>query len=254
MKIGFIGTGIITSSVVEGLCKCGRDDISIMVSPRNKDRAKKLKEMFPDKVTVAENNQQVVDFSEWLFLAVLPSQGEDVLAKLTIPAEVKFVNLVSTLSLEKIEELTGKREVLADVVPLTFAANGFGPTVVYPNIPEVCEIMELFGTAVAVDTKEQIAVLRALTGLMSPYYMLLTKMIHWCVSHGLEEPEARAYVTEFTGALSKKAATFPEDLEELAREATPGGLNWTALTHIEEAGAYDPWMEILEPILKRVEK
>ena len=35
----------------------------------------------------------------------------------------------------------GPREILADVVPLTFAANRFGPVVIYPDIPEVVDLM-----------------------------------------------------------------------------------------------------------------
>ena len=59
--------------------------------------------------------------------------------------------------------------------------------------------------------------------------MLLTVIIQWCERNGLDEPSARAYITEFTGALSRKAATWDGDLEDLAREMTPGGLNWMAL-------------------------
>ena len=71
--------------------------------------------------------------------------------------------------------------------------------------------------------------------------MLLTVIIQWCERNGLDEPSARAYITEFTGALSRKAATWDGDLEDLAREMTPGGLNWMALTHLEEKDAYTPW-------------
>ena len=35
---------------------------------------------------------------------------------------------------------------------------------------------------------------------------------------------------------------------------TPGGLNWMALTHLEEKDAYTPWTEILGPILEKVIK
>ena len=139
-------------------------------------------------------------------------------------------------------------------MPLTFAANRFGPVVIYPDIPEVVALMSHVGKPVPVDTPKQIAILRSTTGLMSAYYMLLTVIIQWCEKNGLDEPSARAYITEFTGALSRKAATWDGDLEDLAREMTPGGLNWMALTHLEEKDAYTPWTEILNPILEKVIK
>ena len=243
MKLGFIGTGIITTSVVTGFCESGMENLQIVVSPRNKERAQMLHEKYPEIVSVAADNQEVVDRSDWVFAALLPKAAEDILKPLHIGPEKKFINLVATLSLKRIEEMFGSREILADVVPLTFAANRFGPVVIYPDIPEVVDLMSHVGKPVPVDTPKQIAILRSTTGLMSAYYMLLTVIIQWCEKNGLDEPSARAYITEFTGALSRKAATWDGDLEDLAREMTPGGLNWMALTHLEEKDAYTPWTD-----------
>ena len=68
--------------------------------------------------------------------------------------------------------------------------------------------MSHVGKPVPVDTPKQIAILRSTTGLMSAYYMLLTVIIQWCERNGLDEPSARAYITEFTGALSRKADVY----------------------------------------------
>ena len=221
MKLGFIGTGIITTSVVTGFCESGMENLQIVVSPRNKERAQMLHEKYPGIVSIAADNQEVVDRSDWVFAALLPKAAEDILKPLHIGPEKKFINLVATLSLKRIEEMFGQREI---------------------------------GKPVPVDTPKQIAILRSTTGLMSAYYMLLTVIIQWCERNGLDEPSARAYITEFTGALSRKAATWDGDLEDLAREMTPGGLNWMALTHLEEKDAYTPWTEILGPILEKVIK
>lgn len=254
MKLGFIGTGIITTSVVTGFCESGMEDLHIVVSPRNKDRAQALHEKYPEIVSIAADNQKVVDKSDWVFVALLHEKAEEILKELYIGPEKHFINLVATLSLKRIEEMFGPREIMADVVPLTFAANRFGPVVIYPNIHEVNELMSHVGKPVPVDTPKQIAILRSTTGLMSAYYMLLTVIIKWCEKNGLDEPSARAYITEFTEALSKKASTWEGDLEDLAREMTPGGLNWMALTHLEKEDAYTPWTEILNPILEKVIK
>ena len=162
-----------------------------------------LHEKYPEIVSVAADNQEVVDRSDWVFAALLPKAAEDILKPLHIGPEKKFINLVATLSLKRIEEMFGQREILADVVPLTFAANRFGPVVIYPDIPEVVDLMSHVGKPVPVDTPKQIAILRSTTGLMSAYYMLLTVIIQWCERNGLDEPSARAYITEFTGALSR---------------------------------------------------
>ena len=136
MKLGFIGTGIITTAVATGFCESGIEGLSIAVSPRNRERAQALREKYPDMITVAADNQEVVDRSDWVFAALLPAAAEEVIAGLSFPPEKHFINLVATLSLKRAEELIGRRAIIADVVPLTFAANRFGPVVVYPPIPE----------------------------------------------------------------------------------------------------------------------
>ena len=60
MKLGFIGTGKIASSVITGICKSKISFNKILISPRNKLIAKKLTTKFK-KVTIAKNNQEIAD-------------------------------------------------------------------------------------------------------------------------------------------------------------------------------------------------
>ena len=46
MKLGFIGTGKITSAVITGICTSKISFQKILVSPRNKTIAQKLKKRF----------------------------------------------------------------------------------------------------------------------------------------------------------------------------------------------------------------
>ena len=77
MNLGFIGTGKIASSVITGICTSKISFKKILISPRNKNIAKNLKKKFK-KVTIAKNNQQIVDKCDWVFLAVTPTVGEKI--------------------------------------------------------------------------------------------------------------------------------------------------------------------------------
>ena len=164
---------------------------------------------FPQMVRVARDNQQVVDEAEWIFIAVLPEQALDVIRELTFTPEKKVISLVPMLDFQKVREIAGPLKLLVDVVPLPFCSRGTGPVVLNPPVDEVKELLSAIGTVVAVERPEQMALLRTVTALMSPYYMLLAKMVGWCCDNGLDEPTARAYVTSFTGALSQVAAAWP---------------------------------------------
>ena len=60
MKLGFIGTGKIASSVITGICSSKISFTKILVSPQNKLIANTLKKKFK-KVNIAKNNQDIVN-------------------------------------------------------------------------------------------------------------------------------------------------------------------------------------------------
>ena len=65
MNLGFIGTGKITSSVVTGICRSKISFKKILLSPRNRNVAKKLKEKFK-KISIAKNNQEIASSCNWV--------------------------------------------------------------------------------------------------------------------------------------------------------------------------------------------
>ena len=83
MKLGFIGTGKITSSVVTGICGSKIPYKSIILSPRNRIVAQKLKKKYR-KVSIAKNNQEIVNSCNWIFLAVTPSVGQKIIKNLKL--------------------------------------------------------------------------------------------------------------------------------------------------------------------------
>ena len=81
MKLGFIGTGKITSAVVTGICRSKISFKKIFLSPRNRNVARELKKKFK-KVSIAKNNQEVLNSCNWIFLAVTPTVGNKILKNL----------------------------------------------------------------------------------------------------------------------------------------------------------------------------
>ena len=90
MNIGFLGSGHITSSIIEGIFKSKLKIKKIYISPRNKLISKKISKRFK-KVTIAINNQQVIDRSNWVFLAVTPQVGSKILNKLKFNKNKKII-------------------------------------------------------------------------------------------------------------------------------------------------------------------
>ena len=108
MKLGFIGTGNISSDVVTGICKSKISFQKIIVSPRNRKKSKKLKKNFK-KITIAKSNQEVIDKSDWVFLGVLPEVGEKILPKLNFRSNQTIVSFISTINYVELKKILKKR-------------------------------------------------------------------------------------------------------------------------------------------------
>ena len=83
MKLGFIGTGKIASSVITGICKSSIKYSKIIISSRNKKISSQLKKKFK-KIVIEKDNQKIINNCNWIFLAVTPKVGEKIIKKLKV--------------------------------------------------------------------------------------------------------------------------------------------------------------------------
>ena len=77
MNYGFVGTGNIVSDVITGMNGSKIRYKKIIISPRNQKKAKQLKKKFK-KITIAKDNQSVINESDWVFLGILPKVGDKI--------------------------------------------------------------------------------------------------------------------------------------------------------------------------------
>ena len=117
MNIGFLGTGRITSSVIEGIFKSKLKIKKIYISPRNRLIAKKLKKRFK-RITISKDNQQLIDKSNWVFLAVTPKVGDKILKELNFKKNQKIISFISTINLAQLKKAIGKKVKIVRAIPL----------------------------------------------------------------------------------------------------------------------------------------
>lgn len=252
MKIGVIGTGIMASYIVQGFCDMGCEH-SFILSPRNREKSAYLASKYTN-VTVAKDNQDVLDNCEAVILSVLPQNAKEILSQLNFPKEIKVISVIAAIGLDNLEKIIGKREVLVDVLPLPFISKRMGPVVIYPHCSEIEELLKPMGDLIVAQNEKQMADMRTITALMSPFYQLCHSVVSWGEENGLSEKDAKKYTTSFFSALCCMAAnTENGKLKELAEEVTPGGLNWQAVNYLKENDSFKHWQQALDIILKRVE-
>lgn len=251
--IGFIGTGEITTALVTGLCERSAEPYSIVLSPRGKENAAKLKAAYPECVFVAKDNQEVVDRSEYVVLAMLPEQGEEICRALRFRPEHKVVNLMCDRPLQQIRSWIGDTAALVHMVPSTFNAFFDGPIVLCPPQKEIAGIFGNIGVIVPVEKRRQAGVLASVTACMLSFFTLQDQLVQWAKAQGVPGELAAVFTEKFFQGLSEQAATASEEqLHTLATVTTPGGVNYLMKDAIERTGGFQLWMEPLQEILERL--
>jgi pyrroline-5-carboxylate reductase len=252
MDLGFVGTGAITSAIVTGLQSAGCS-YSIWVSPRNAEVASGLVRRCP-AVSVASSNQEILDRCDTVVLAIRPQVARSVIPELRFHPGHQVISLVGTFALNVVSELVRPAATVVRAVPLPAAAKRRSPTAVYPADPLALALFSLVGPAFAVNTEAEFDALCTATSTMASYFAFADAVAAWLVSHGLEEAEARGYVSYVFSGLAETAVESPDrSFHVLACEhATPGGLNEQVHRHLVERGVFAAVAEGLDAVMRRV--
>ncbi len=255
MILGFLGAGRIASSVIEGIFKSKLKIKKIYISPRNKIIAKKLSKRFK-KVIISRNNQQLIDKSNWVFLAVTPRVGDKILKTLNFKKNQKIVSFISTINLAQLKKAIGKKVKIVRAIPLPPISIRKGPVPICPPDKQVKSFFNQLGTTVEIKNEKSSINFWATSGMMAPFYALLKTLSDWLVKRGIKRNEAQKYITSLFMALSEDSViNSKKDLKYLVKDSqTPRGLNEQAVTQLRKAGFYRNLEKSLNSILKRLNK
>ena len=147
MNLGFLGTGHISTSVIEGIFKSNLKFNKIYISPRNRLIANKLNKRFK-KISVSKNNQQLIDKSDWVFLAITPQVGKKILKLLNFKKNKKIISFISTIKLKELKKLTKNKNVTR-VIPLPFIGIKKGPIIISPIDKKTKNFFNHLGTTIS---------------------------------------------------------------------------------------------------------
>ena len=253
LKLGFLGTGAITSAMVTGLCAAGGERYAIRVSPRNAQTAAELAERYRE-VSAAPSNQAVVDESEMVVIAVRPQIAEHVLRELRFGAGQNVISLVSGYSVGRVAGLVAPAARVTRAVPLPSAARRRSPTAIFPRDEGSVDLFALLGTAFAVDTESEFDALCTATATMAAYFAYAETAASWLARNGIAQAKAREYVAAMYAGLAGTAVEAPErSFQSLAADhATRGGINEQVLNYLVEHGVFQTFSEVLDAVMRRV--
>ena len=255
MNLGFIGTGKIASSVINGICNSEILFTTILVSPRNKKIAGNLKKKFK-KVFIAKNNQEIIDKCNWVFLSITPTVGHRIIKELKFKSNQTIISFISTITLAQLKKEIKVKAKIVRAIPLPPISLKKGPIPICPPNKKIKDFFNKIGTTVEIKNEKSSINFWSTSGMMAPFYELLRVMTDWLVKRGVKRNNAQKYITSLFLALSEDAvANSKKDLKYLVNESqTPRGLNEQGVKELTKAGFYKSLEKTLNSIHKRLNK
>ena len=255
MKLGFIGTGKITSSVIHGIYNSKINFTKILVSKRNNLISKKLNKKFK-KLIIVKDNQDIINSCDWIFLSVTPTVGEKIIKNLKFRSNQIIISFISTITLAQLKKTIKVKAKIIRAIPLPPISLKKGPVPICPPNKKVKEFFNKIGTTVEIKDEKSSINFWSTSGMMAPFYELLRVMADWLVKGGVKRSDAQKYVTSLFLALSEDAVVnSKKDLKYLVKESqTPNGLNEQGVRELIRAGFYKKLEKSLNNLHKRLNK
>ena len=255
MKLGFIGTGKISSSVITGICNSSIRYSKIYTSSRNKKISRKLKKKFK-KIVIEKDNQKIINNSNWIFLAVTPTVGEKIIKNLKFKSNQTIVSFISTITIPELKKMIKVKAKIVRAIPLPPISLRKGPVPICPPNKKVKNFFDKIGSSVEIKNEKLSINFWSTSGMMASYYEILNVISIWLVKKGIKRLDAQKYVTSLFLALSEDAVVnSKKDLKYLVKESqTPRGLNEQGLKEMNKKGVYKSVINTLNSIHKRLNR
>ncbi|MDA9616413.1 pyrroline-5-carboxylate reductase [Candidatus Pelagibacter sp.] len=255
MKLGFIGTGKIALSVITGIYNSKIFFTKILISPRNKSIANKLKKKYR-KVNIAKNNQEIINNCNWIFLSVTPTVGHKIIKNLKFRSNQTIISFISTITLAQLKKIIRVRAKIIRAIPLPPISLKKGPVPICPPNKKVKDFFNKIGTTIEIKNEKSSINFWVTSAMMAPFYELLRVMTDWLVKRGVKRNNAQKYITSLFLALSEDAvANSKKNLKYLVKESqTPKGLNEQSVRELTKSDFYKNLEKTLNSLHKRLDR
>ena len=190
VHIGFIGSGNMASALMKSIINKGIcDNLGITASDKDNTKLEKIKKEL--EVQVTTDNNQVIDDSTVIFLAIKPQNMLEVLDNIkdSITEDKIIVSIAAGVKIKTIEGIIGKKKIVR-VMPNTPClvgemAAGFSPNkeLLEQEIETIEIILKSSGKVVRIDE----SALDAVTGLSGSGPAYVARLIEGFIEAGVDE-------------------------------------------------------------------
>lgn len=236
--ICFIGTGNMSTAIIQGMLSAGFDPDRIIATARSQTNLDKARAL---GIRVTDDNQAAVSQSDIVVVGVKPQNVREVFGALTFDNQM-IVSLAAGLPIALFEELCGPRAVVR-TMPNTPLLVGAGATGLFANAATTDAQRDaaeaLFsgaGLACWVDSESLIDAVTAASGSGVAYmFAFVEAMMEGAVALGLDAQDARALIAQTMLGAAKMVQNTDDEVGTLRERVTSkGGTTAQALAHFQD--------------------
>jgi pyrroline-5-carboxylate reductase len=244
-KFGFIGVGELALYTIRGVRHGGYLD-TILLGPRNHDKATLLANQYGCEVQAS--NQAVVDNCDCVVIATRPADCLQTLTELTFKPDQLLISVVAGIEVETLRGALPDGLEVVRAMPVSSAAVGASPTLVYPDNATVREFFNYCGNALPVDNEDYFTQGSVLACVYCWFFSLFENLIQATSGENLPHPISAELVMGMARGAAELALsridTAPGDIATSI--ATDGTFSKLGLDLLQQKEAFEPWQEACE--------
>lgn len=240
-RVGVVGVGVIGAAVTEALLTGPQAaSIDVALSPRSADLTAQLTSRF-DNASACASNQEVVDRSDIVIVAVRPEHVLEVCNELFFREEQVVVGLAAGWPVSTLAPLVSPASRVCQLIPLPMIRQHVGPLVLQPRVDLVSDLFQGCGRLIAIDEESDVVTFSCASAAMSSFFAMQSRLIAWVTSQGVPLTSAKEYVEGlFVGLANEMTGISVDELPDVVRaHETPGGLNEQVRSSLDAIGAFD---------------
>ena len=248
---GFIGVGELALYTIKGVRDGGYQGL-ILLSPRNREKADQLARDYACEVQ--SDNQAVVSKSDFVVISTRPAQCLETLSSLEFRPGQVLISVVAGIEVKQLKNALNQDIEVIRAMPVSSAAAGSSPTLVYPRNDFVCELFNFCGQSIVIDNEQTFAQGSVIACVYSWYFVLFESLIEATRSSALPTGiSAQLVMGMAKGAADLALADKTRSPGEIADGiATEGTFSKLGLDLLRQRGAFEPWREACELLKEKL--
>lgn len=243
-----LGVGTLAAAIVTGLCEGVSNPPRILLSPRSADRSGQLSAVYPT-VSVARDNQDLVDGSRVVVVCIRPQDADAVLPALRFREDQVVISAMAAVSLGRLEDLVAPATRVCRVVPQVYVAQRASSTHSFPAPPEATSLFSPLGGLTPVADEGALDGVSVASATVAAFLAYVAQIVDWLESKGLDGGESARHVASVFAQLADDLGTIRSvaDLREMAQtHSTKGGLNQRFEEALRQAGVLEEVVATLD--------